>query len=127
MMKGKQLKGSIALTTVLIATSVLMILGMALLSNTIDLTNTGKAYSNEYVLDTLQQSALEEGLYELVADNTYIGNFSYQVNGNTCNIGISNTLLPQIKEVAVECTYDGYTGRMTKKVDTSSSPYTISN
>jgi hypothetical protein len=128
-MISDRLRGSIALTSVILAGAVLITSGMAVLFNAMDITIATKSYVSRSFVESKITSCIEEALYRINTNVLYTGSFTVTFADGSCqgNVTIDGSA-PTKRFVSVTGTYLGeYILSRTKIVDTSTSPFTLSN
>lgn len=126
--KGLRLKANISLTTVILVGALLIVSGMAVLSNAIDVAMSTKSYFNKAMADIRVSTCIEEGMYKLTKLSTFTGTVSVTYSDGNCQVVISNIGGdPTKKNLQVTAVYGQFTVTRTKKGDTATTPMSISN
>jgi hypothetical protein len=123
----KKPKGMIALTTVLFVSTILMLAGLTLVITGVDFALTSKANYNGSLAQIRSRSCLEESLYKIKNNLAYTGNFSIAYPDGNCSATVTNDALLNIKNVALTGTVGSYNFSQSRKVNTSTIPFGLSN
>ena len=133
MLSGKshaknRVKGSISLTTVILAGAILIVTGMAVLTNAIDIAMSTKSYFGKTVAETRIPSCVEESLLSISKLTTFTGTVTVPYTDGNCTSIVTNVVGdPTKKLLTITATYGEYSAKRVKKVDTTTSPMTLSN
>jgi hypothetical protein len=123
-----RLRGNISLTTVIIVGALLIVSGMAVLANAIDVSMSTKSYFNRTMGDIRVAACLEEGMYKLSRTPTFVGTVSLTYPDGSCQVVIDTIGGdPTKKSLAVTGVFGEFTVTRSKKADTTTSPMTLSN
>lgn len=126
--KALRLRGNISLTTVIIVGALLIVSGMAVLSNAIDVSMSTKSYFNRIIGDMRVAACLEEGMYKISRTPTFVGTVSLTYPDGSCQVVVDNIGGdPTKKSLAVTGVFGEFTVTRTKKADTTTSPIGLSN
>ncbi len=118
-------KGSVALTTVLVISAVLLMGGVTLVLTSMDLALSTKDYESKITMTSLSRTCLEESLIRLKSDPNYVGTVSYSNDGScTANITIDG-VNPGYRNINVVSILGDHTLNDQNIVDVSTSPYQI--
>jgi hypothetical protein len=122
-------KANIALTTVILAGAILITTGIAVLYNAMDISIATKSYLSRTTVETKLTSCIEEGMFRIVKSLSYTGNYSVTFADGTCTGTVTiDPTVPTKRHIIVTATYlGGYTLQREKLVDTTTSPYTLTN
>lgn len=120
-------KGNVSLSLVLVFTAVLITMGINLILTSIDFSFNSKAYIGNSTARTLSRTCIEEAASKVKSNSSYTGTFSLTLANGSCSATITNSGVAGVKSIASSSTYDVYTFSETKKLDTNTSPFTISN
>lgn len=123
----KKTKASITLTLVIVISSILLLAGLTLVLTTVDLSNSSKISTNLNLAIIRSRSCIDESLYRLKLDVNYTGSTSVTFSDGNCTSTTANSGTPNLKTLTVVSTVNGFSYQTTKSVDTSVSPFTISN
>lgn len=121
----RKIEGSVALTTLVLVVAILFGLSLSVIHSAADLGFASKAYSVNTSTKVLARACLEETLFQVREDESYIGSFSLGLNGGGCDVTVSNTANPNEKSVDVTATEGGYYSDYIWKMDTSTTPFGI--
>jgi hypothetical protein len=129
MILGNKLKASIALTAVILAGAIMITSGIAVLYSAMDVTIATKSYVSRSFIESKVTSCIEEALYRINTNISYVGNYTVTFEDGTCTGTVAvDALVPTKRTINVVATYsDGYTLTRTMIVDTTTSPMTLSN
>lgn len=119
-------KGSIALTTVIVLTGILLLGGITLTLNSIDLSSGTKDYFARNLAETRLRSCIEESLLKLKSNQAFAGNVVVTYSDGNCTSVISNESAT-VKILTITSTVDEYTLSEIKRVDISTDPDTLLN
>jgi len=123
-----RLQGNISLTTVIIVGTLLIVSGMAVLSNAIDVSMSTKSYFNRIVTDIRVAACLEEGMYKISRTPAFVGTVSLIYPDGSCQVVIDNIGGDVTKKsLLVTGVYGEFTVSRSKKADTTTNPMTLSN
>ncbi|PIY16829.1 hypothetical protein CO112_02200 [Candidatus Dojkabacteria bacterium CG_4_9_14_3_um_filter_150_Dojkabacteria_WS6_41_13] len=126
--KQKRAKGNISLTTVILVGALLIVSGMAVLSNAIDIAMSTKSYFNRTMTDIRTSTCIEEGMRKLVKLSSYTGTVSVTYPDGSCQVVIADVVGdPTHKTMAITTTYNEYTLLRNKKVNITTNPMSVSN
>jgi hypothetical protein len=124
----KRKKGMVALITVLLISSILLVGGMALIFSSIDLAKSTKTFNINIQTKILSRSCLEEGLLKIGGNSAYTGTITFTTQSGTCNIVITNDpVTSTTKVVTITATIQTYNFNLVKKVDSTMSPIKVIN
>jgi hypothetical protein len=115
----KKRRGSIALTTVLVISSLLIIGGLALGVSSMDYSESIKSYNSLSVMKMHREACFDESLYRLKTNRTLTGSFLLNFENGTCTANIQSTSNANIKSVTLSATNESYNSQEVKGVDTS--------
>lgn len=119
-------KAGVALPTVILLASVLMLGGLRVVFNSIDVRRATKSYNIHTEARLRAHSCLEEGIQILKFDADYTGNFTLTFPSGECSAVISNLAGdPEIKELVVSSSYETTQYQMNYRVDVSSYPLKV--
>lgn len=117
-------KASIALTTVILISSILLTGGTILTLTTIDTALSVRNLSINIDTKNFAKICIEESLYKVDRDKNFIGNATVSEGDKTCTLDITNDIDPSTKNVTVTSTFESYGYITTFKIDTSTNPIT---
>lgn len=124
----KTYKASVALTTVLVTTAVLLAGSISILFNIIDMTRTNKD-NLTYELNSIRaDSCLEESMNKLKFNPNYTGEVIITFSDGTCLSNITiDPVNNDIRDLYITSNIDEYYHEMYKKVDISQTPFYVFN
>lgn len=124
-----RVKGNVTLTTVIIAGAILITAGLTVLVNAVDITFSSKSYQERVLSEIALTACFEEGMSHISRLSTYTGTVSIILPDNrTCDIVITNDISnPTLKNLSITATSADFLVTRTKKVDVSTSPFTLIN
>ncbi len=123
-----RLKANIALTSVLLAGAVLVVTGIAILYNAIDVTIVSKNFVSRQFAELKIASCVEESMNRLVKNSSFLGNFTLTFDEGSCTAVITNIDgQPNLRSLQITAVSGEYTVRRSKRVDISTSPLTLTN
>lgn len=123
------MKGYVALTTVIIIIPLLLLTGIDTLYKNMTTLIVGKMNYDAQILRNNSESCLEETVYRLKRNRTYIGDFTISLENINCEISITDkTDNPGIKIISIQAsdTSDIYI-TIEKELNTNTDPFEISN
>ncbi len=125
--KKKKYNAGVALPTVVLISSILLIGGLGLVAMSIDVRKSSKSFS-EYVQASMRaEVCLEESIQVLKYDPAYTGNFNLSFPTGECDSVISNIGIdPNLKEVVITSDFGASYYEKKYEVDVSDYPITIS-
>jgi hypothetical protein len=127
-LKAKRLQGNISLTTVILVGALLIISGMAVLGNAIDVAMSTKSYFNRNIAEIRLVTCIEESMYKFTKNPNYTGTFSVTYSDGSCQATVTDIGGdPTKKNLALSATVNSFTVTRTKKADTTTSPMSITN
>lgn len=122
----KSERGNVALSTVIIVCSVLLLGGVALVLASANLAHSTKNYESRMILEGISRTCLEESLIKLKSEPTYEGQVQYSNSHGSCTATIATDLVdPDLKNIVSESELDEYLLTSTTVVDVSTSPFQI--
>lgn len=121
---SKDKKGSIAITLVIVISSMLLAGGMNLLLSNIDFTRATVNYRSRQIAVIISKSCLEESLYKLKEDINFTGTFSVPFTDGNCDSTVSN-LGGGLKTISVQTSYLDYQLTKNFQVNTIVYPYDV--
>lgn len=108
-MKTKlKLRAVVALTTILVMANLIMVAGIAVLMFNIDISKSLVTYTKTQNNRLYYYSCLEEGLFRIKQDNSYIGTIILTQSPLTCDIVVTNSAQSGYKDLQITVT-DGVT------------------
>lgn len=119
-------KGNISLTTVILVGALLIVSGMAVLSNAMDISLSTKSYLNRSMVDLRVLTCIDEGMYRLAQNVTYTGSFTVTYPDGSCEVTVS-TVNATTKTITSTGIYGSYRATRTKQVNTAVTPMVLSN
>lgn len=122
-------KGNIALTTVILAGAILITTGVAVLYNAMDISIATKSYVSHTAVEAKLNSCIEEGMYRIVKAVSYTGTYTVTFADGSCSGTVTvDPVISSKRRISVSATYlGGYTLTRVKVVDTTTSPFSLSN
>lgn len=121
-----RLRGNIALLTVLTLVVLLVSIGASLVISSTDYLISGRDFTERLSLDLMTRTCLEEGMYHLKTNKSYVGTFTYTEETNSCTIVIAQEGLdPNHKRIEINTLRGEYALDSTFYVDVSTKPYQI--
>ena len=124
-----QKEASVSLTTVLLTGTILLLIGLTVIINAVDLANASKDSVN-YELNLMRsRSCLEESLNKIKINYTFIGSVSITYSDGACTATVAADPGGNAnkRRISVVSTIGNYTFTITKQADLSVSPYIVSN
>lgn len=124
----EKVAGNISLTTVILVGAILIVSGMAVLSNAIDIAMSTKSYFNRNMADLRASTCIDEGMYKIAKQSTYTGTTTVNYADGNCVVVITNIGGdPTKKNLAITARYGLFTVTRTKRADTATTPISITN
>lgn len=124
--KKEYKKGSVALTSVIIITAILMFGGITAVISSLDVTNA--TVNNVYIekAKVLGGTCFQESLHRVKTLPEFTGDVTFtDIDGNTCTSTVSDNVTPDLKDINTTSTYNDHTYSFLKRVDISSDPFMI--
>lgn len=122
----KKAEGSIALITVLVVSSILLISGLTIVLSSVDYSKSVKNISKVVDSGPIIDSCFEESMYKIKLNKNITGPFTITVDSLSCNANIQNDAGdPNIKVITISTTIDGNSFQRTRKVNVSSNIFTV--
>lgn len=124
----KRIRGNISLTTVILVGALLIVSGMAVLSNAMDIALSTKSYVNRQFAELRTVSCIEEGMRQLTRNASFTGTRSIAFSDGNCEVIVSNLDgEPNRKMMVITSDYNGNVVTRTKFVKTDVSPMELEN
>lgn len=124
----RKLRGNVSLTTVIVVGALLIVSGMGLLANSIDIALSTKAYFNQTLADLRVTSCIEEGMFKITKDVAFTGTVSVTYTDGNCETVISNVGgNTSKKRLLITSTVGDYSVTREKFADTTVSPMILLN
>ncbi len=119
-------KGSVALTTVIIISGILIFGGVVAVISSIDVINATNNNINVEISKIYSGTCFQESLHKLKTNPGYEGTVNYADNGNNCSAVVTtNSGNSDIKDIQISSTYNNHTFTEFKQIDTSTDPFEI--
>jgi len=119
-------RATVALTTILVLSAMLLFGGLVLVISGIDNNIVSESYLN--VLSKLKaRSCLEEVLLKLSRDTLYIGTTQITFTDGQCSAVVTDDVQPNIKLVNITSSTEEFNYQEQKRVDVSQSPPLLIN
>ncbi|MCC7303864.1 hypothetical protein IT418_00380 [bacterium] len=122
----KRIEGNISLTTVILVGALLIVSGMAVLSNAMDISLSTKSYLNRSMTDLRALTCIDEGMYRLAQNVTYTGNFTVTFPDGSCQVTVA-TVNATTKSITTTATYGQFSVTRVKQVNIAVTPMLLSN
>lgn len=114
------------MTTAVVITGILMILGVALILTGIDLANTSNNFQSKMLAEMRARTCLEEGLNRVRIDEAYIGIITHTYSdGSTCSAEVSDYEVAGFKQVDIESITKEFIHTEVKYINVSVEPYEL--
>jgi hypothetical protein len=126
-LKRNKEKGSIALTSVILLSSILLLAGISLILATIDITTATTGFYNLNTARNQARGCIEESLYKISRNSAYTGSFSVTYATGSCSTTVTNDSPTTTKILTTTSTVGVYNLTIVKKVDTLTVPFAITN
>ena len=118
-------KGSVALTTVILVSGILLTIGVTIILIGKDLAKSSRSYFNYVQAEINSTTCLEEGLERVKKNLSIEDTFTIPLQEGSCTVIISNDTNPGIKKFEITSEYQENSYGIIKKVDTSKNPFEI--
>jgi hypothetical protein len=115
-------KGSVALTTVILISGLLLIGGLTVIVVSIDVSRISRIVSDAEIARIQSTTCFEEGLLQMKQNELFLG----EVNLDNCSYTIANTVNPDIRMMEIASEAGPYSYSRMYRVDISTTPYTVS-
>lgn len=125
----RRITASVSLTTVLVTSTILLLVGITFILQAIDLSNASKNSVN-YELNLMRsRSCVEEGLNRLKYNQSFTGSASIPYSDGSCTVEVTNDPggNPNLKVLSISSNVSGYYYTATKIADVSVNPFTVTN
>jgi len=120
------MKGSIALTTVLLIGVMITAGSIVLVLTTVDLSRSTKQVESGQRVKEESRTCLEEAMYKLTRVPTYLGEVSYTNTDFYCTATVAEVPgQPNQRAIAVNGVFGEYISGQTYTVDLSTEPYQL--
>lgn len=120
-------KGYVALLLIIIIIPVLVMGGIELLYSNIDTLKAAKNLSDAEKLNFDLRSCTEEAIKRVKTNLTFTGQIDFSINTTICSVTVSNDTNPSIKILNTKTNSENLYKSEIKKLDTSKSPYELTN
>lgn len=120
-------KGYVALTTVLVLVPMLLLIGITLIVNNIDLLITSHSLYEHKTLELKAITCQEEALFRIKDNISFTGANSITINGSTCTYTVTDGSSSGLKEILIDINNGEYHYSKEKTVDTNQNPFMITN
>lgn len=123
------MKGYVALTTVLVMLPLLLLTGIDSLYKNLSTLVVGKMNYDYQILNSNTETCLEEAVYIIKRNPTYVDTFIVAMDNWSCEIQVVNkTGFPGVKIIDIEASdSNGIYVNTTKELNTNTDPFEISN
>lgn len=122
-----KINASVSLTTVIVTSTVLLLVGLAYLVQAIDLANASKDSVNFELNLMRSRSCVEEGLNKIKYNPDYVGDATIPYTDGSCVVTVSLEGNPNLRVLNIVSEINGYYYTTSKIVDISTKPFTITN
>jgi|SRR6185369_8776896 len=117
-------KGSVALTTVIVVTAILLISGVSLALTSGDLAKATKNFTNRFIAKAYSQSCLEESLLKIKSG--YTGTFTMTVDLGSCSSTVAiNGSNSNYRDLTLQGVQGSNNFKETRTYDISQTPYLL--
>jgi hypothetical protein len=123
---NKKFKANISLTTVLVTTSILLLGGIGVIINSIDLAKSTRSANNFMLNELRARNCIEEGLYRMKLNPSFTGQVNVSFTDGNCIVDIS--IDPQngnYRIFAITSIINDYQYSITKHIDITQNPFVI--
>lgn len=123
------MKGYVALTTVLVMLPLLLLTGIDSLYKNLSTLVVGKMNYDYQILDSNTETCLEEAVYIIKRNPTYVDTFTVAMDNWSCEIQVANkTGFPGVKIIDIQASdSNGIYISTSKELNTNTDPFEISN
>lgn len=126
--RSNRLQGNISLTTVLVTSAILLLSGTTLLFGSIDQGRVSKDNVNYELAQIRSYSCLEEAMNKIKRNQAFVDIAEISYEDGHCQAEVSiDPVNNNIRMINIISIYNNYQISNGKKVDISTSPYTITN
>lgn len=120
---GKNLDAAVALTTLIVISSILLLTGMTIVVTSIDLSKSTKNASITMQNESQLISCREEALIRLKTDPAYLGTDTITYANGSCDYTMAvHATNPDYRDLTITSTLDEYTLEEIMTVDVSQNP-----
>ncbi|MEI7578473.1 MAG: hypothetical protein WCJ58_00360 [bacterium] len=125
-MKQQKLPASASLITVIALSGVLLIGGMIVVFNSVDLAKASKAKLNNTEAIVVADTCFEESLQKLKINQNYTGNLTVTLTAGNCQATISNhPTQANFRNILISAAVNEYYFNTSKTIDISVSPFQV--
>lgn len=126
--RSSRLQGNVSLTTVLVTSAILLLSGTTLLFGSIDQGRVSKDNVNYELAQIRSYSCLEEAMNKIKRSQSFTGLAEISYEDGQCEAEvIIDPMNSNIRLINIISIYNNYQISNSKKVDISTSPFTITN
>jgi hypothetical protein len=118
-------KASVALTSVLLISAILLSSGITLVLTNIDLARASKDFFALQKNKLNAETCLEESLFDIKQNFSYTGTFNYSNPVGSCTAVVSDGTPSTIKIVEMTSIVGDYYYRTTVRIDTTQNPIAV--
>lgn len=119
-------KGSVALTLVLVTSSMLLVSGITVLLLSIDLTISSKNVNSRLLADIRSRTCFEESMFRLKQNPSFTGTVEYAYENGNCEGNIAQDAVnANLRVITVSGNLNEYTHNEEYLVDVSEEPFTV--
>lgn len=121
-------RGAVALISVMIVTTVLLLTGLTVINYSIDSAKIGYSNNNGEIASMYANTCIEEVMYRLKGTPTYTtAGVTLTLTNGSCTFVVSNSSPTTMKIVTATGVYSDSKYIESKKVDTTTTPHTLTN
>jgi hypothetical protein len=121
-----KLRGSVSLTTVILVSAVLLLSGIIVVLNSVDLSKASKGKLMNSVSTIQSYTCFEEVLERLKMNRNYTGTFTISLPNGTCDVAVSiHPTQNNYRNVLINSNANGFFYTENRIVDISVSPIQI--
>lgn len=116
-------KGTIALTTLLVLTTTLTLVGISIVYLSIDSASVARTYYSTNVARAFAKGCLDEAMFNLTINPNYNGSKTINRNQNSCTFTVpNNTQNNNYRDILINSTYENSTYSQVTIVNIATSP-----
>jgi hypothetical protein len=122
----QKISASASVTTVIALTGLLLLGGIIVVLNSIDLAKSSKVKIETSLAQLRARTCFEESLQKIKYDHYYQDTFTINYADGTCQATVvDHDVIPDYKEITITSSVDAYSYQEEKLVDIATSPFDV--
>lgn len=119
-------KGTIALTTLLVLTTTLTLVGISIVYLSIDSASISRSYYNLNIAKSYSQSCLDEALFKIALNPSFTGSGELNNQSNNCSYIVENDpVVNTTKNINIISNFETSNYSKIFRVDSTTTPITV--